>query len=365
MSRIHDYIAWAQGGDLPKPMDVPAQVVIERYFTVLRRQHGTHVMVSPRLLESLLRLAQAHARLLCHDHVTLEDAVSVVLVHQISMGSYMPREDLLLTSDALGTAPPKHLHRLDLHTDLTCRADYDLAEGALLWALGLHKHESGDIALKGQTPSSRITTSQSNLGKRFTHCSDSQVGSQSWSRFALVPASHGWGPHRTQATEDPDEADNCQTRTPCYGAFKRSAAVQSACHGFGRHRKTDESPSTVPVEVDDRRSRSPCRGALNLHAKVASAPHVCDIQQAKSIPSNAHGSRWDSTTSSLSRSAVKRPTRSNSSHVASSKRSLDGSTCTPASQTPRMCRTGSNFVLGVGTSNSQHNNDATFPFRYR
>jgi DNA helicase MCM9 len=53
-----------------------------------------------RLLESLLRLSEAHARLMCKQHVTLNDAIVAVYLMSLCQASYTgikpPLHDCLL-----------------------------------------------------------------------------------------------------------------------------------------------------------------------------------------------------------------------------------------------------------------------------
>eukprot|EP00930_Biecheleria_cincta_P042557 TRINITY_DN2927_c1_g1_i1.p1 TRINITY_DN2927_c1_g1~~TRINITY_DN2927_c1_g1_i1.p1 ORF type:complete len:796 (-),score=146.83 TRINITY_DN2927_c1_g1_i1:58-2415(-) len=126
--------------------DAGASLVLERYYAALRRASGegaglrSEAVVTVRTLESLLRLAQAHARLLRHEGVQLQDAVAVVFLHQLATRSHSPcSEQVLLTSTVLGLNCPSKLKAMDLHTDISCLKDYEVVEGAILWILGLRK----------------------------------------------------------------------------------------------------------------------------------------------------------------------------------------------------------------------------------
>eukprot|EP00913_Durusdinium_trenchii_P032585 g30504.t1 len=58
-----------------------ASLLLEAYYRKLRRG-SLGAVFSPRVLESLIRLSRAHARLMQHGSVQLEDAIAVIFLHQ-------------------------------------------------------------------------------------------------------------------------------------------------------------------------------------------------------------------------------------------------------------------------------------------
>ncbi|KAM7135659.1 DNA helicase MCM9 isoform 2-T2 [Molossus nigricans] len=111
----------------PTLSDVGNQVLL-RYYQMQRQSDSRNAArTSIRLLESLIRLAEAHARLMFRDTVTLEDAVTVVSV----MESSMQGGALLGGVNALHTSFPENpleqyqsqceliLEKLELHNLLS------------------------------------------------------------------------------------------------------------------------------------------------------------------------------------------------------------------------------------------------------
>jgi len=90
---LRDYIAWARESTLDEPPQMKAQEVIEKYFMKLRAEAaesgGTGGGITVRTFQSLWRLAQAHARLMNHCCVQLEDAVAVVLLHKAALQAHV------------------------------------------------------------------------------------------------------------------------------------------------------------------------------------------------------------------------------------------------------------------------------------
>eukprot|EP00405_Crypthecodinium_cohnii_P046375 CAMPEP_0206586516 /NCGR_PEP_ID=MMETSP0325_2-20121206/37070_1 /ASSEMBLY_ACC=CAM_ASM_000347 /TAXON_ID=2866 /ORGANISM="Crypthecodinium cohnii, Strain Seligo" /LENGTH=880 /DNA_ID=CAMNT_0054094291 /DNA_START=9 /DNA_END=2652 /DNA_ORIENTATION=+ len=89
---LKEYITWARTNPLNQPPEPKAQEVIERYFTKLRAEAsdagGGGSGITVRTFQSIWRLAQAHARLMHHDCVRLEDAVAVLVLHKAALQSH-------------------------------------------------------------------------------------------------------------------------------------------------------------------------------------------------------------------------------------------------------------------------------------
>ncbi|EDQ88886.1 uncharacterized protein MONBRDRAFT_32709 [Monosiga brevicollis MX1] len=84
MNKLKAYLAYIKSFD--PGLSKPAERVLSRYYQ-LQRMADTSLTARTtiRLLESLVRLAQAHARIMCHGEVTLMDAVVAVTIIESSM----------------------------------------------------------------------------------------------------------------------------------------------------------------------------------------------------------------------------------------------------------------------------------------
>ncbi|CAK9116773.1 unnamed protein product [Durusdinium trenchii] len=117
-----------------------ASLLLEAYYRKLRRG-SLGAVFSPRVLESLIRLSRAHARLMQHGSVQLEDAIAVIFLHQVAWKSHSPETEQVLLSH-FGPGCPEQIQRLDMSSDITCRKDYEVVEGAVLWCLGFQDLKS-------------------------------------------------------------------------------------------------------------------------------------------------------------------------------------------------------------------------------
>lgn len=84
MERLRAYIAYVQRRFRPK-LSAEASNLLSAHYTICRQHSGQHneqSLATVRLLESLIRLAQAHARLMHRDTVEPDDAVAVILLLQ-------------------------------------------------------------------------------------------------------------------------------------------------------------------------------------------------------------------------------------------------------------------------------------------
>ena len=63
-------------------------MLLERHYEKVRSAQSNVLPVTVRFLESIIRLSQAHARLMYRDTVTLEDAVAVIRLMECSAFVY-------------------------------------------------------------------------------------------------------------------------------------------------------------------------------------------------------------------------------------------------------------------------------------
>eukprot|EP00927_Polykrikos_kofoidii_P058507 TRINITY_DN5305_c0_g1_i8.p1 TRINITY_DN5305_c0_g1~~TRINITY_DN5305_c0_g1_i8.p1 ORF type:complete len:514 (+),score=98.57 TRINITY_DN5305_c0_g1_i8:1517-3058(+) len=150
LHRFGDYVALARRRPLPNSMEPAATELLQRYYARLRRMRTSTSFGGPatvRVFEGLLRLTEAHARVMYHDRVTLVDAVAVALLHQVCLRSQPGPSDASEASaflaEALGPELPPSLRRLGLRADISCHAHYVAVEAALLAELGLAKNTRG------------------------------------------------------------------------------------------------------------------------------------------------------------------------------------------------------------------------------
>jgi DNA helicase MCM9 len=103
MDKLRNYISYVRR--LTPVMTSQANRVLSQYYQVQRQADARNVArTTVRLLESLVRLSQAHARLMCRDKVLVQDAVVAVTI----MESSMMGTALLGPVNTLHSAFPQH-----------------------------------------------------------------------------------------------------------------------------------------------------------------------------------------------------------------------------------------------------------------
>jgi len=91
-ARLREYLMWAKDKLLDEDDEPGAALLLETYFQKLRStslSSGGGGGVTARTLESLVRLAQAHAKLMGRRSVWIEDAVAVVVLHRASLQDHV------------------------------------------------------------------------------------------------------------------------------------------------------------------------------------------------------------------------------------------------------------------------------------
>ncbi|KAI9322043.1 MCM2/3/5 family-domain-containing protein [Zopfochytrium polystomum] len=85
LDKLRSYVSFVKARCHPK-LTEPANMILKRYYQVQRASDVRNAArTTVRLLESLIRLAQSHARLMCQGEVTVRDAVNAVMLMEISM----------------------------------------------------------------------------------------------------------------------------------------------------------------------------------------------------------------------------------------------------------------------------------------
>ena len=83
-------------------MSKEASAVLSKYYQKQRQKEGvSKARATVRLLQSCIRLAEGHARLMNHDQVTICDAINAILLLEVSFDSnpsFLPEINLLHTS---------------------------------------------------------------------------------------------------------------------------------------------------------------------------------------------------------------------------------------------------------------------------
>ncbi|XP_028295488.1 DNA helicase MCM9 isoform X2 [Gouania willdenowi] len=99
MEKMKAYFTVIKG--LKPQVSEEANLILTRYFQLQRQSNGRNAArTTIRMLESLSRLAEAHARIMFRESVTIEDALTAVSVMECSMqgGALLGNVNTLLTS---------------------------------------------------------------------------------------------------------------------------------------------------------------------------------------------------------------------------------------------------------------------------
>ncbi|KAF9149855.1 protein phosphatase 2A regulatory subunit cdc55 [Linnemannia schmuckeri] len=141
LEKVKAYLIWIKSTFQPK-LTPPAEQVLVSYYQLQRKADLRNAArTTIRLLESLIRLSQAHARLMARDLVTVEDAVVVVSVMEATAQG--------------GAAVMENINPLHASFPKVAEEEYGRQETAILNRLGLahlasHLQESGDIDDEGR-----------------------------------------------------------------------------------------------------------------------------------------------------------------------------------------------------------------------
>jgi DNA helicase MCM9 len=86
MEKLRAYIATVKSQFKPR-ISPSAAKMLQAHYQACRMNQSSTVQVTVRLFEALIRLSQAHARLMFRNIVTLQDAVAVILLMECSAWS--------------------------------------------------------------------------------------------------------------------------------------------------------------------------------------------------------------------------------------------------------------------------------------
>jgi len=84
MDKLRAYIATVKGRYHPT-LNEEAGTLLKKHYEECRKSDQMSLSITVRFLESLIRLAQAHARLMFRNIVILDDAVSIILLMESSV----------------------------------------------------------------------------------------------------------------------------------------------------------------------------------------------------------------------------------------------------------------------------------------
>nr|XP_019596517.1 PREDICTED: DNA helicase MCM9 isoform X3 [Rhinolophus sinicus] len=204
----------------PTLSDVGNQVLL-RYYQMQRQSDSRNAArTTIRLLESLIRLAEAHARLMFRDTVTLEDAITVVSV----MESSMQGGALLGGVNALHTSFPENpLEQYQRQCEL------------ILQKLELH-----DLLSEELTRLERLQNQSVNQSQPGTVGAETTAG---FSRNDPVEES--------QFTTSTQQEMNCSMQTPAVGGSPKGSPLTNPPLHLGPNRSTSRKHSAEHERRDD------------------------------------------------------------------------------------------------------------------
>ncbi|NXA85448.1 MCM9 helicase, partial [Melanocharis versteri] len=252
----------------PKLSD-ESNLILVRYYQMQRQSDCRNAArTTIRLLESLIRLAEAHARLMFRDTVTLEDAVTVVSV----MESSMQGGALLGGINALHTSFPENpmeQYRTQCEIILERLELKDLLHKELQRLDRLQKENSS----QQQPEETNFSTT--------TRCSNEDAFGQSKQRSQSEPSNQ--------------EENNSGPQTPLLeGSCEENVHLEPLCnpaHGNNKNRNRlawfdSLEESSIDAEENSQKSPVPKISPNNLASKTSSSE-----ERSASIPRKQNGIR--------------------------------------------------------------------------
>lgn len=142
--QLKGYVNYVRSNCNPS-MSKISEVVLSRYYQLQRRSDSLKcARTTVRFLESLVRLAQSHAKLMFHSEVTLEDSIMAVILMEASLSSGQTLETKI------------DLHASEITPLETYKEWYDAIEREMLYKLEINKNnlmmesEQEEDALTGE-----------------------------------------------------------------------------------------------------------------------------------------------------------------------------------------------------------------------
>ena len=121
------YVNYVRHGRNPE-MSKISELVLSRYYQLQRRSDSLRcARTTVRLLESLVRLAQSHSKLMFHSKIQLEDSMMAVILMEASLSSGQTLESKI------------DLHASEMAPEVY-KEWYDKVESEMLFKLGINKN---------------------------------------------------------------------------------------------------------------------------------------------------------------------------------------------------------------------------------
>ncbi len=104
IEKLRAYVATVKSRFRPS-LSVEASMLLEKHYSTCRSSVDMAIQITVRFLESLIRLAQAHASLMHRDEVKLDDAVAIIILMESSVASLTQNNSNMLGGDPMADFP--------------------------------------------------------------------------------------------------------------------------------------------------------------------------------------------------------------------------------------------------------------------
>eukprot|EP00930_Biecheleria_cincta_P040518 TRINITY_DN27757_c0_g1_i1.p1 TRINITY_DN27757_c0_g1~~TRINITY_DN27757_c0_g1_i1.p1 ORF type:complete len:1152 (+),score=227.96 TRINITY_DN27757_c0_g1_i1:25-3480(+) len=238
--KLRDYVTWARGNPLTGADEPAAAELLQGYFHRLRSQDSG---VTVRTLESLVRLTQAHAKLMGHKAILIRDAVAVIILHKASLQGHVVGcedglgdrgEDFPISMRDLQDETPScnvnvKMEGVDLHhgVDIANEGVYRLLEQHVLRNLRMHFRPGTRILEDAPKPiQDRV------VPRQVEQAAASQVGAEVQAgALQAAPQQKGWAAAALPAAAAA-RAMNSQRQPPSQGVATTAVKPRGARLGF-------------------------------------------------------------------------------------------------------------------------------------